>query len=418
MQLYYGKEKAELSLPDAAPRKILHMPHIEPLKDAAETIKEALRNPVGSVPLGQYVNPGDSVCLLVNDSTRVARSDFFLPILVDELVEAGVAESDIFILFTNGTHRNLEHEEMVELVGENTARRIAMYNHDCHDESNLVYMGETSRGTPIYLNQQAAQADKCILTGSIVYHFFAGFGGGRKALIPGVAGYDTIRANHSLMMEEQARLGMLEGNPVHEDQLEAARMVGGGFLLNVVLDEAKNFLAVFAGDMEQAHLQGCEFVQQAYGVVIDQLADVVIASCGGYPKDINIYQAQKTLENAVQAVKPGGQVILLACCPEGVGSDIYEQWAQKYETMEEIGDALKANFQLGGHKAYAVSRAQKLGTVFLVSGLDPDKVRSLGFLPASSLQEAVDEVYREKAELLTYVMPQGSLAVPELSCDM
>ena len=414
MELCYGHEKVVLELPPSVPRTVLQMPRMDPLPDPAAAMKEALQNPIGSVPLREYVEPGDRICLLVNDSTRVARSDYFLPILVDELKEAGIKETDMFIVFTNGTHRALSREEMTELVGEDIARRITLVNHDCHDKEQLISMGETSRGTPLQVNALVARADKRILTGSIVYHFFAGFGGGRKALIPGVAGYDTIQANHSLMMDPQARLGQLEGNPVHEDQLEAAKAVGGGFLFNVVLDEQKNFLGVFAGDMEQAHLAGCALVEKAYGVAVEEPADVVIASCGGHPKDINVYQAHKTLENATQALKPGGQVILLACCPEGVGSEVYEQWASCYTSLDEIERALQANFQLGGHKAFSVARTLERGRVFLVSRLAPEKVRSLGFTPAGSLQEAVEAVYGERDDWVTYIIPQGSLLVPML----
>lgn len=414
MELCYGYEKVTLELPASVPRTVLQMPRLEPLPDPAAAMKEALQNPIGSVPLKEYVEPGDRVCFLVNDSTRVARSEYFLPILVDELKEAGAKEADMFIVFTNGTHRPLSQEEMTELVGEDIARRITLINHDCHDNEQLISMGETSRGTPLQVNSLVARADKRILTGSIVYHFFAGFGGGRKALIPGVAGYDTIRANHSMMMDPQARLGQLEGNPVHEDQLEAAKKVGGGFLFNVVLDEEKNFLGVFAGDMERAHLAGCDLVRKAYGVAVEEPADVVIASCGGHPKDVNLYQAQKTLENAVQAVKPGGQVILLACCPEGIGSEVYEEWARRHESLVDIEKALKANFQLGGHKAFAVARAMERGRVFLVSGLAPEAVSSLGFVPAGSLREAVEAVYGRRDDLVTYIIPQGSLLVPML----
>jgi len=412
MELCYGHEKVILSLPEAVPREVLQMPRLEPLADPAAAMREALQNPIASVPLREYVRPGESVCLLVNDSTRVARSDYFLPILLETLQEAGIREEDIFVVFTNGTHRPLSREEMTELVGEEIARRITLINHDCHDMEQLVSLGETSRGTPLQVNARVARADKRILTGSIVYHFFAGFGGGRKALVPGVAGYETIRVNHSMLLQPRARMGLLEGNPVHEDQLEGALRVGGGFLFNVVLDEEKNFLGVFAGDMEKAHLEGCTLVRRAYSVPIAVYADVVIASCGGHPKDINVYQAHKTLENAVQALKPGGQLILLACCPEGVGSELYEAWAERYDTLEAVKKALQENFQLGGHKAYSVGRSLQRGRVYLVSRLSPEKARILGFIPAGSLEEAVEAVYRERTDLFTYIIPQGSLLVP------
>lgn len=412
MLLAYGREKVPLTFLTELDWQEVSLPYLPPLENPAATLRDALRRPIGHQPLGKSVRAGERICIIVNDSTRVARSDVFLPILIDELTAAGVREEDIFIVFSNGSHRLMSQDEMTALVGTGVAERIAMYNHDCADEDNLVYRGETSRGVPLYLNKRVCEADLCILTGSIVYHFFAGFGGGRKALVPGVAGHRTIKANHSMMLDERAGLGMLKRNPVHEDLLEGAKLAGRSFLFNVVLSGDKEFLAVFAGDMERAHALGCAFVQKAYGIALQEKADLVIASCGGYPKDINLYQAQKTLENAAQAMKEGGQIILLAQCPEGVGSLKYEEWAFKYQNFAQLENAIRANFELGGHKAYAYGRIFQRGRVILVSDLPAPKARMLGFTPASSVEEAYGMVLERGKPRLTYVLPQGSLTVP------
>jgi nickel-dependent lactate racemase len=414
MDLKYGHNKIFIKFPPDLEVDLLQTGKTKPLEDPEKSILESLHSPVASAPLRDIVSSGESVCILVNDSTRLARSEVFLPLLIDELCLAGIREKDIFIVFANGSHRNMDEKEMRALVGEKTASRVALYNHDSKDEESLVFKGETSFGTPVYINKMVAAADRRILTGSVVHHFFAGFGGGRKALVPGVAGWETIRKNHSLLLDDRACTGALEGNPVHEDLLEAAQHVGADFLLNTVLDEDKNIIGVFAGDMIEAHQAACEMVDRVNGVKIDRLYDVVIASAGGYPKDINLYQAHKALDNALEALKPGGRMILLAQCSEGVGSAIFEEWAVKFNAFREMEEALRREFVLGGHKAYTVAKLLQKGSVYLVSGLDRQFAAQVGFIPVSSLDEALEEIYGDGEKPSTCVIPQGALVLPRL----
>jgi len=414
MNLNYGHDKISIKLPPGVQADVLQTGKTEPLEDPEMALLKALRRPVASAPLKDIVSPGESVCILVNDSTRLARSDFFLPVLIDELCRGGVSEKDIFIVFANGSHRQMDENEMRALIGENTASRVAFSNHDSRDEDNLVYKGETSFGTPVYINKMVAEADRRILTGSVVHHFFAGFGGGRKALVPGVAGWETIRKNHSLLLDDQARTAALEGNPVHEDLLEAAQLVGADFLLNTVLNEGKNIIGIFAGNMVEAHQAACEMVDRVNGVEIDRLYDIVIASAGGYPKDINLYQAHKALDNALEALKPGGRMVLLAQCAEGVGSAIFEEWAGRFNSFREMEEALRHEFVLGGHKAYTVAKLLLKGMVYLVSGLDRQFAARVGFIPVSSVDEALEQIYGDGEKLSTCIIPQGSLVLPRL----
>lgn len=417
MKLKYGQELIKLNLPSGVRQKVLRGPVGKPLSDPVGSIVEALRNPIDAAPLRNLVNEGERVCLLVNDSTRAAGSELFLPLIIDELLMSGVRAEDIFIQFTNGTHRAMAPDEMRAIVGENVSAAIAMYNHDSRNDRELVSLGRTSYGTPVIINKRVMQADRRILTGSVVHHFFAGFGGGRKALVPGVAGWETINKNHSLMFDQQACSGILQGNPVHEDLLEAAKMAGGDFLLNTVLDSEKNIIEAFAGNMVSAHLAACSMVEKVNGCMISEQADVVIASCGGYPKDINLYQAHKTLDNALTAMKPGGHLILLAQCSDGIGSQLYEEWAGKYSDLSELEAALRKNFMLGAHKAYTVGKLLQKGTVYLVSDLEPEKTCRFGFIPAASLEDALKEVYRHYRNSLTYIIPQGSTLVPRYSAS-
>lgn len=416
MSLYhfkYGKTKFELEMDSAQITGELKIAEKPVLTDPEEAIRQALRHPIASAPLAELVKPGETVVLLVNDSTRVANSHIFLPVLLSELNGAGIPDKDIAILFALGSHHPLSQEEMAELVGETVASRIAMYNSEAKNEADFISLGTTSFGTPVAFHKRAVEADHIICTGSIVYHFFAGFGGGRKALFPGVAAFESIRRNHSLMLDPNAGLGRLAGNPVYEDQVEGTQMCRPTFLLNVVLNEKKEFLGIFAGDYIQAHLEGCKFVESIYGVPLDAPADLVIATCGGYPKDINVYQMQKTMDNAWLAVREGGVVILLAECIEGVGSDMMIEWMKKYQTPERIEEEVRKNFIIGGHKAYAVTRLMKKATFILVSSLPPELSSLLLFTPAASLDEAL-AIARKKLGTMpsTLLMPQGGLTVP------
>ena len=319
----YGKTAVRFSLDPDTVMGELRIREFPTLKDPAAEILSAIRKPIQSPPLKEIVKPGQTVAFLVNDPTRIANSHVFLPLMLNELNSAGIPDKDMFIMFAVGAHRALPEKEMAEMVGDEVARRVRMYNPDARDPSQFKMMGTTSSGNDVYLHKKVVEADHVICTGSIVYHFFAGFGGGRKAVVPGVARYETICRNHAMMLDPRAQMGKLKGNPVYHDQVEGAEMKRPSFLLNVVLNEKREFLKVYAGDYIEAHLEACKFVEAVYGTPVQGEADLVIATCGGYPKDINVYQLQKTMDNAWLAVRQGGVVIILGECVEGVGDDLY-----------------------------------------------------------------------------------------------
>ncbi|MBP2637877.1 MAG: larA 3 [Firmicutes bacterium] len=409
----YGKKIVYFSFDSDLVTKILTLKSHPPLTDPTAAILEAIRNPIDSKPLYDLVNKGETVAFLVNDSTRVANSHVFMPILLDELNAAGIPDKDMFVVFALGTHHDMTKEEMIEQAGQAVADRVLMYNSTAKDASQFVKVGTTSYGNEVYFNKRVVEADHIICTGSIVHHFFAGYGGGRKALFPGVATYETIRRNHSLMLEPGSQLGQLDGNPVYEDQIEGTEMCRPTFLLNVVLNEKKEFLKIFAGDYITAHKQGCKFVESIYGTELSEEADLVIASCGGYPKDINVYQMQKTMDNAVLAVKEGGVIIILGECIEGTGSDMYENWMRQYKTPEAIEEKVRKEFVIGGHKAYAVTRLMKKAQFILLSALDEELSRTLLFTPVKTMEEALSLAYAKLGpKPRPILMPQGSLTVP------
>lgn len=389
-----------------------------PLTDLKQAVLDAIYHPIDSKPLNELLQPGQKVAFICNDPTRVANSHDFMPILVEELNKMGIKDEDMRIVFALGTHRKMTQEEMIEAVGEDVAKRLPMYNSDCNKQEDFEYFGETSFGTPVWLNKLICDVDLVIMTGTIVHHFFSGFGGGRKAVLPGVAAMETIRRNHSLMMSPDAQLGKLHGNPVYEDQMEGVRLFAKEhrmFLFNAILDAKKQFLKIFAGDWEKAHLEACKFVDKVYGVEIDAPADIVIASCGGYPKDINVYQLQKTMDNAWCAVKDGGVVIIIGECEEGSGSAALEKALQEHPSPDAIKAQLEKNFVIGAHKAFAITRLMKKAKFILVSALDKKIASDLLFEAVDNVDEAIELAEKYVgSDYKIILMPQGSLTVPLL----
>jgi nickel-dependent lactate racemase len=411
----YGKGKVNFTLNPSLVVDELTIKNYPPLADPEAAVLEAIRNPIGCKPLREIVKPGQTVAFICNDPTRVANSHVFMPILLNELNSVGVQDEDMFIIFALGTHRLMTKEEMAEAVGNEAAKRVRMYNSDSKDESQFKYFGTTSRGTPVHFHKLIAEADHIVCTGSIVHHYFAGFGGGRKAIFPGVSALETIRKNHSMMFDPDAVIGKLHGNPVYEDQIEGVAMCPPSFLLNVVMNEKKEYLKVFAGHYIEAHLEACKLVDEVYGTVLKEPADLVIATCGGYPKDINVYQMQKTMDNAWCAVREGGIVIILGECEEGSGSVMYEKTMRENPSPEKIEAALRANFQVGAHKAYAVTRMMKRAEFILVSAMEAELAKTLLFTPAKTVEEALKMAYDKLGPNPSIIlMPQGSLTVPRI----
>lgn len=414
----YGHGYKDFSLEQEKVMAEIKVAEMAPLTDLKQAVLDAIYHPIGSKPLNELLQPGQKVAFICNDPTRVANSHDFMPILVEELNKMGIKDEDMRIVFALGTHRKMTQEEMLEAVGEDVAQRLPMYNSDCNRQEDFEYFGETSFGTPVWLNKLICDVDLVIMTGTIVHHFFSGFGGGRKAVLPGVAAMETIRRNHSLMMSPDAQLGKLYGNPVYDDQMEGVRLFAKEhrmFLFNAILDAKKQFLKIFAGDWEEAHLEACKFVDKVYGVEIEAPADIVIASCGGYPKDINVYQLQKTMDNAWCAVKEGGVVIIIGECEEGSGSAALEKALQEHPSPDAIKAQLEKNFVIGAHKAFAITRLMKKAKFILVSALDKKIASDLLFEAVDTVDEAIKLAEKYVgSDYKIILMPQGSLTVPLL----
>ena len=377
--LPYGAAALEI----VAPGDLIHHRGIPAIQDEAAAVRDALANPIGSPCLDQLVRPGETVAILVNDITRLTRTDLFLAPLVDKLNQAGIPDRDVFIVFALGIHRPQTDAERCQIIGPELHARLRNFDHIATDESNLVMIGTTRFGNAVHINRQVWDADRIILTGEIMYHLIAGYSGGRKSLVPGVAGWRTTTFNHKMIFDPNCRSGVLDGNPAHEDLLEACSFADPDFLVNVVLSPEGELLRVVAGHYEKAHREGCKTVDQALSAGFDQPYDLLIASAGGSPLDIDIRQAHKGLENACRALKPGGSILFYAECPNGSGHPRIEYYANAYADYQEMELALREHFEVGGHKAYWLARLGARYDVHLVSALDPDFVRRFQFTPVA-----------------------------------
>jgi nickel-dependent lactate racemase len=375
-----------------------------------EEVRRTLNIPTGTERLASIVKPGEKIAIITSDITRPMPSKIVLPEILNKLFSSGIKESDILVVFAMGNHRKHTEEEKIRLAGEEVYRNVRCID---SDRENCVNLGNTSSGTPVDIFKPVAQADRIICLGNIEYHYFAGYSGGAKAIMPGVSSRAAIQENHSRMVMPGSAAGRIEGNPVRNDIDEVARFVNIDFILNVVLDEKKNIIKAVAGHHIEAHRKGCEFLDSLYKVKIPCKADIVLVSAGGYPKDINLYQAQKALDNAKHAVRKGGIIILAASCREGLGEEVFERWMLGVKRPSEMREEIKRKFELGGHKAAAIGMVLGDARIFLVSDMQDDFVKRIFMEPFDSVQKALDHAFRllgSDAKVL--VMPYGGSTLP------
>ncbi len=426
-QWEYGRGVQDFEVPDHLLLGVVEGTAADPLPDLRGALEEALENPLGSPPLSELVRAGDRVAIVCPDFHRLwARARLWMPMLVAHLNRCGVRERDITVIVANGTHSPPRFRELALILGRDFPYRVRVVNHDARDEGSLRFLGKTPMGTPLWVNRYALESDHLILTGAVAPHTFAGFGGGRKAVLPGIAGLRTILANHSRALSEVpgggihplAAPGVLAGNPVHEDMLAAARMVGPRFIVNFVLSEEGDFLGVFAGDLEKAHQEGCSFVSKAFRVAIPSRADIVVASRGGYPMDLTFYQAFQSSANARAALREDGQGVLIMVgeCSEGLGPYEFSRWFS-IGGAGEIEKELRRHFTVAGFVVYRAALLSKQARkVILVSGLEPELVRGIGIIPHRSVSEALREAMDTVPGGKVLLMPHASQTIPEPAC--
>jgi len=409
-KLGFGKQHLELEVDLENLIGILEPNKVEILLTGEAEVKRALSHPIASPLLSQIVKKGEKIAIVTSDITRPMPSKVVLPLILEELHGAGVPDRDITIVFALGSHRKHTEEEMKYLAGEEIYKRVRCIDLDVND---CVALGTTSAGTPVNIFRPVSLADRRICLGNIEYHYFAGYSGGAKAIMPGVSTREAIQKNHSMMVLDEAKAGAIETNPLRRDIDEVAKLLPIDFILNVVLDEKKNIIKAVAGHYLEAHREGCRFLDELYKVNIKEPADIVVVSPGGYPKDINLYQAQKALDNAKHAVKEGGIIILAASCKEGLGERVFEHWMTTSSRADEMIEKIQKKFELGGHKAAAIAMVLKKARVFLVSELEDSFVRSIFLEPYSDLNNALkDAVKYVGKDAKIVIMPYGGSTLP------
>ncbi|MGB9840098.1 nickel-dependent lactate racemase [Thermovenabulum sp.] len=423
VSLPYGKKTMEFEIEEENILGVIDGKKFDIILNEEEEIKKALKTPIKSKPLKEMVKEGMRIAIIASDITRVAKNDVVIPLLLDELNEAGIPDDNITIITATGTHRKHEETELKALF-KSAYGRVKIIDHDARDENNLVYLGRTSRGTEIYINKRVFDADFIILTGAISYHFMAGFSGGRKSICPGVSGYKTIQMNHKLMLnpdEEKGGIhpgvghGRIKGNPMAEDLEEICDRVKPDFIINVILDDGGNLVKVVSGDCKEAFYEGCGLAASLFSARVQSKADVLFLSCGGFPKDIDFYQATKAVENWLNAIQDGGFLVLSAECPDGIGHEGFYEIIIRYSNRKEREKALREDFSIARAVGYILTLGLEKINIILVSSMEEKLVREMGMIPARDLNDAVNYIYKNfKSDFKAYVVPHASTIVPFL----
>jgi nickel-dependent lactate racemase len=419
VDLNYGRQGLRINLPDSA--DVLKARFQPGLPDEALAIRQALQEPVASPSLASLVKPGDRVTVVHTDITRATPNDRILPVLLDVLLRAGVAADDITLINGLGTHRKQTKAELRQMLGDQIVDGYRCLQHDCNDDSNLVSLGETSQGNPVRINRHYLESDVRILTGFIEPHFFAGFSGGPKAILPSLAGTESVYSNHGLEMiaHPQAAWGITEGNPIWEEMREVALRTNPTFLLNVALNTRQEITAVFAGDMLAAHALGCEYVKQNAMMVVEAPYDIVITTNSGYPLDQNLYQSVKGMSAASQIVEHGGAIIIATACEDGLPD--HGKYA---ELLSEAGSP-QGIMRMISQPGFTVqdqwqvqiqAQIQQRAEVFVFSdGLSDEQIRKALFTPTRDIGTTIDNLLADRDEQVRIcVMPEGPQLIPYL----
>ncbi len=413
-ELPYGSSTVRVRVPERNVAFVLEPHHVAGIDDEAGAVRDALRNPLGQKPLADAVQPQDNVVVIVTDNTRACPDDRLLPPILQEL-ERVVPKEQITIIVALGLHPPLGEEELRRLLGDDIVTQYRVVN---HDPSKVVNIGVTSRGAPVDINPLVVEADFRLSTGFIEPHFFAGFSGGRKSIAPGVFGLKSAYVNHGYRMIEhpRARAGVLQGNPIHEDMVEQARMAGLDFVVTVLLNDKKEITNVFAGDMVTAHEAGCEAARGVVGAKVKHRVDIAITTNSGAPLDLDLYQTVKGMDTASLVTRDGGIVIAASSCSSGAGPESFLELHQSCTGPIDVLQRIRREEPIGVQwQNQVLARIQLRNQVMLLSELDDELVRSMQLEPVHDMDEAVAMALRrlgDDAEIA--VIPDGPLVLPLL----
>jgi lactate racemase len=417
MTLKCGRDESPVTIPDSLDIEIITPRPLRAIDSPDRAILSALDNPIASPSLKDTL-PGDGeVAMVVSDKTRSCLYPQLLPVLLDYLNACGVPDERMFLLVAYGSHpRHSETEDRVT-YGEEVIRRLRLVHHDCRDGSQLYYLGRTGRGTQVRLNRKYLEAATTVVLGGVAVHYFAGFGGGRKMIFPGLASEEGILHNHRIFVEatggkvaQMRRFkATLKSHPLHEDLTEAAALAPPSFSVNLCLNEEEKTAGVFAGDWVESHRLACELVAETC-VPEGRKYDLVIASCGGYPKDINFIQAHKTIDNAFGFVREGGTLVVLARCEDGMGSKSFLRWFD-HANIETMREALLSTYTMNGGTALALKAKAVACEIHLHSGLDGKAVEKMGLQPVRDVQKDVVRIVAERNVRTVAILPEGANTV-------
>jgi nickel-dependent lactate racemase len=412
--LLYGKDGLHIEVPDHS--AIVEPKHMAGLNDEENAVIEALRSPIGTPPLREMVAATDKVAIVISDITRPTPNHKLVPWLIRELPH--VPHENFVIINGTGTHRDQTKEEFVQMLGQWVVDNIRIINNQCHDKATQAMVGKSKFGCDVYLNKEYVEADFRIVTGFIEPHFFAGFSGGPKGIMPGIAGIDTIMTFHNARMigDPLATWGNMEGNPVQDMTREINAMCKPHFMLNVTLNRGKEITQVFAGELYEAHDTGCAFAKEHAMIRCDHRFDVVITSNSGYPLDQNLYQAVKGMSAAHKIVKEGGAIICASECSDGLPNHgnyakILQMRKTPHEILEMVNDHTFQVFDQWQVQKQAV--IQVWADVYVYSGLDDEEVEKAMFKPTKSIENTLTELKAKYGENMSVaVMPLGPLTIP------
>jgi lactate racemase len=415
MDLAYGRRSFEFSF-DEHRFSVLttNADRESPLSDFE--IGAAFDSPIASLPLDEIVGADDSVLIVVSDATRATASAQVVNLLVRRLVQAGVSPSRAAVIFATGIHRPVSEKEKVELLTPFIVQRLRIFQHDACNLANLTTLGKTERGVTVEVNRALKEFSRVFVIGGITFHYFAGFTGGRKSICPGLASAETIEATHMLALDFErggrkggVAAGRLDGNAVHEECERVASLVAPAFVINTIVNEEKRAVKLFCGDWRLAHRAACEYYLDQHSVTIPARRDIVIASCGGFPHDINLIQAHKALDMAALACKDGGTIILLAECSDGLGRPDFLKW------FDESGSrALEARlvngYEVNGQTAWALLTKAERYRVYLISELPRDDVKRMRMTPVRTISEALEQAGHGDG----FILPRGAAVLPKV----
>jgi lactate racemase len=377
----------------------------------------AFDSPIACAPLDDIVGSDDSVLIVVSDATRATAGAQIVNLLVRRLVQAGVSPANIAIIFATGIHRAVTEKEKNELLSPFIAQRLRILQHDAYDRAKFTTLGKTDSGVTIEVNSVLKDFSHVFLTGGITFHYFAGFTGGRKSICPGLASAKTIEATHLLAMDFEAggrragvRAGVLAGNPVHEECERIAELIAPAFGINTIVDQKKQVVKIFCGDWRLAHRAGCDYYLDRHSVAISAKRDIVIASCGGFPHDINLIQAHKALDMAALACSDGGTIILIAECRDGLGRPDFLKWFEA-SNSRALEARLANGYEVNGQTAWALLTKAERYRVCLISDLPDEEVNRMRMVPVQTIAAAVEHAGDGQG----FIMPRGAALLPRVT---